>query len=81
MQVLQNVLSIRLFLVCLFTGAIVGGVMSLLWSPLVYVGLVGGGILWLLAVFNPATVLYCPHCRKRVKLGAESCHHCGRTVV
>jgi hypothetical protein len=29
----------------------------------------------------PTTVLYCPHCRKRVKIGATSCHHCGRTVV
>lgn len=26
-------------------------------------------------------VLRCPACRKRVKLGATACHHCGRSVV
>lgn len=24
--------------------------------------------------------LKCPYCRKRVKLGASVCHHCGRDV-
>lgn len=27
------------------------------------------------------TALKCPHCRKRVKLGASACHHCGRAVA
>jgi hypothetical protein len=26
------------------------------------------------------SALKCPHCRKRVKLGATACHHCGRRV-
>lgn len=26
-------------------------------------------------------VMYCPWCRKRVKMGAASCHHCGRIVA
>jgi hypothetical protein len=26
------------------------------------------------------TALKCPYCRKRVKLGATVCHHCGRAV-
>jgi hypothetical protein len=25
-------------------------------------------------------VLYCPACSKRVKLGANRCHHCGQNV-
>lgn len=25
--------------------------------------------------------LRCPHCRKRVKLGATVCHHCGRSAA
>lgn len=34
------------------------------------------------AIFNPeAPVLYCPHCRKRVKAGATTCHHCGKAVA
>jgi hypothetical protein len=36
---------------------------------------------WILGAANPENVLYCPYCRKRVKIGATSCHHCGRTVV
>jgi hypothetical protein len=24
--------------------------------------------------------LTCPYCKKRVKLGAKACHHCGREV-
>ena len=35
-----------------------------------------------MAIFNPnAAVLYCPHCRKRVKVGADTCHHCGKLVA
>lgn len=26
------------------------------------------------------SALRCPYCRKRVKLGATHCHHCGRPV-
>jgi hypothetical protein len=32
-------------------------------------------------VFNDAQVLRCPNCRKRIKLGADTCHHCGRKVA
>lgn len=28
-----------------------------------------------------ATVLKCRYCRKRVKLGATACHHCGRATA
>jgi hypothetical protein len=37
-------------------------------------------LLLLAAMFNDDLVLYCPYCRKRVKMGADSCHHCGRPV-
>lgn len=33
----------------------------------------------LIAVANVGK-LRCPHCGKRVKLGASACHHCGREV-
>lgn len=39
---------------------------------------------FLFALFAQVTdkshVLYCPHCRKRVKMGADRCHHCGQMV-
>lgn len=27
------------------------------------------------------SALKCPYCRKRVKLGATACHHCGRSAA
>jgi hypothetical protein len=43
-----------------------------------------GGVLVVIVVAAAASgvlVLRCPACRKRVKLGATVCHHCGRPVV
>jgi hypothetical protein len=31
-------------------------------------------------VLSDEQMLYCPHCKKRVKMGADTCHHCGREV-
>ena len=36
---------------------------------------------WIIGAANPGNVLYCPYCRKRVKVGATTCHHCGRSVA
>jgi high-affinity Fe2+/Pb2+ permease len=33
------------------------------------------------AVISEGAVLYCPQCRKRVKIGATRCHHCGERVA
>jgi hypothetical protein len=34
----------------------------------------------ILMLSSGRTALKCPFCRKRVKLGATVCHHCGRAV-
>ena len=61
-------------------GAVIGGFLTGgsqigVWAGLV-VG-VAGGVIPLLA---GTSALRCPFCRKRVKLGATHCHHCGRAV-
>lgn len=71
---------LRLFFLALVLAAVV--------SSLLHLG--GGGATALfvvfmgLALFSLATgriALRCPSCRKRVKIGATACHHCGREVV
>jgi hypothetical protein len=37
-------------------------------------------VLFVLVALNNVGKLKCPHCGKRVKLGADVCHHCGRDV-
>lgn len=39
------------------------------------------GLLVVGGAMNPNLVLYCPYCKKRVKMGATTCHHCGQVVV
>lgn len=80
-QRLQRVFSIRIILLGAMLAGVAGYLASLLWEPLAAV------VVWpvfigfmLLAMFNDENVIYCPHCRKRVKIGAASCHHCGRAV-
>ena len=37
---------------------------------------------WILGVlFSNNGPLKCPYCGKRVKIGADACHHCGRIVT
>jgi predicted amidophosphoribosyltransferase len=36
------------------------------------------GVWLVLNVVSPGT---CPHCRKRVKFLASTCHHCGKAVA
>ncbi len=52
----------------------VGAALMWLWIPAVI-------IVWIAIAADPSQVAVCQHCRKRVKLGASTCHHCGRTVV
>jgi RNA polymerase subunit RPABC4/transcription elongation factor Spt4 len=35
----------------------------------------------LVPVIKGESAFSCPHCRKMVKLGATTCHHCGRSVA
>lgn len=61
-------------------GAVIGGFLTGGSQAGVWAGLIlgaAGGVAPLLA---GSSVLRCPFCRKRVKLGASACHHCGRTV-
>lgn len=65
-----------------FLGAlIVAAVLGMIWQPLAYVFIPLFVVLWLVMLVDPATVAYCPHCSKRVKIGATACHHCGRDVA
>ncbi len=80
-QRLGRLFSIRVQMACFFGAAIVGYLLSRLWEPLVWVTWPLYGLLILAAVFNDDNVLYCPFCKKRVKMGAQACHHCGRNVL
>lgn len=80
-QVVENLFSLRVIIVSLIAGGIVGAGAEWVWQPLgVPVGLTVFVLAWLLLALSPDTVLFCPYCRKRVKLGASHCHHCGRAV-
>jgi hypothetical protein len=80
--VINNLFSIRLMLASLMI-AIVPGVVGALIHPVVSGILFCGTFLvvWVASAANPLVVLYCPSCQKRVKMGADACHHCGRVVV
>jgi hypothetical protein len=77
-----SLVSLRVIFTALICGLLVGALLSAIAKPLGVVGffVVAGGI-YILAALNPENVLYCPYCRKRVKIGATTCHHCGQRVV
>lgn len=56
-------------------SVLTGGNKYAIWAALAIAAVGVGGPLLL-----GTSALKCPHCRKRVKLGATVCHHCGRTV-
>ena len=67
---------IRLFLLVLFGAAVFAVILHI--------------SIWIVLVPLAAFVIYaytagglktrCPDCRKRIKLGATACHHCGRSL-
>jgi hypothetical protein len=67
-------------------GAVIAYVIGAIPGVLVGVdalAVVGGIALALLSMYlnlQRGQVYQCPHCRKRVKLGATHCHHCGLPV-
>ncbi len=79
-ELIRRLASIRVVLVALFGGLLVAIPLSLIASPLGYAFFPVFLLLWLGTALNRDYALYCPHCRKRVKMGAEVCHHCGRAV-
>lgn len=79
-QLIQNLFSLRLFTMSFFSAAIIAVLLSLVWHPLVYLIVPLGLLFWIALAASPTTVLVCPWCKKRVKVGARVCHHCGRVV-
>lgn len=77
----RNLFSMRVWFGAMLLGAIPGALVAQLWNPL---GVVVAMLLIavaILASLMPDHVLYCPHCKKRVKAGADTCHHCGQNVL
>jgi hypothetical protein len=73
--------SLRVWFGAIFVGLIAAILPALLWPPLGTVAFILGAgwtIYFQVAHGNP---LYCPACKKRVKIGATACHHCGRATV
>lgn len=73
---LARALSVRVIVTCLVGGVGVGVLVGMKWPaatmPTVWTTAAG-----LYAVMNDAQVIKCADCGKRVKLGADTCHHCG----
>lgn len=46
----------------------------------IWAGFLIAGAAAVVPLLTGRSALRCPHCRKRVKLGATVCHHCSRTV-
>jgi hypothetical protein len=79
-EVIRRLASIRLILTALFGGLLVAIPLSLIARPLGYAFFPVFLLLWIGTALSRDYALYCPHCRKRVKMGADICHHCGRAV-
>lgn len=82
MRTIDKLFSLRVWLLCGFLAGLVSAGAGAIWSPLagpvfvIALVLILGGY-----VLSPSTAAVCPYCRKRVKLGASTCHHCGQTVT
>ncbi len=50
-------------------------------QTMIVLGMIVAGVLVVTPLALGTSALRCPACRKRVKLGATACHHCGRAVV
>lgn len=76
-----NIFHARFWIGIAMAGFICAVVFGLIWDPLTYPAFFIGMALSALALLSDETVYTCPHCRKRVKTGASTCHHCGRQVT
>jgi hypothetical protein len=71
---------IRLFICTYLVGAIPGAMIHAPWLGFVSAGVLMG--LWAVGRANGTVApLKCSYCKKRVKLGASTCHHCGRQLA
>lgn len=78
---IQRGTSLRVLLGTFLGAAVIGWLLSLIWEPLIYVGVVLWPLFWLGNVLDDDKVTECPHCGKRVKYGYTTCHHCGKVAV
>lgn len=46
----------------------------------IYVAFFGTIAVFVIPLLTGDAKLKCPACRKRIKLGASACHHCGRSI-
>jgi hypothetical protein len=77
-----NLFSIRALIGSALVALIPAVPAGLLWPPLGTAAFIVAFVLAHLFIqMAPERVLYCPHCRKRVKMDATTCHHCGQRVV
>jgi hypothetical protein len=68
---------IRLVLFVLFASAILAALLNIsVWFFFIPLG----GFFVYAYTFG-GLKLRCPYCRKRIKLGARACHHCGRIAA
>ena len=67
---------IRLFFVVVVGGAVAAALLGInVWRVVVPLAVLAAA-----AYTVGGLKLRCPSCRKRVKIGATACHHCGRPV-
>ena len=70
--------SLRVVLSSLFTGLLAGVVVGLVWPAAQMVVMwSAAAICYVGFVVADGQMTKCDACRKRVKLGASTCHHCG----
>lgn len=83
----ENAASLRVFAGAgcgaLLLGGGLAGLLSLLWAPLGYTSwfFIPLFLLVFLGCAIAGPPVSCPHCGKRVKVGYDTCHHCGRTTT
>lgn len=75
---IARALSIRVIVVSLVFGIAVGVLAGLVRPSLTMpVAWIAAAAAYAVAILNDGQMIHCAACRKRVKLGATTCHHCG----
>lgn len=79
---LARALSIRVIVISLVSGIGIGVLAGMIW-PAATMPVVWGSaaLVYLGIVVNDEQMVKCAACRKRVKIGATTCHHCGYSAV
>jgi hypothetical protein len=81
MRYVVRALSVRLLGTAMFAGFIVSIPFGFIWQPLqLAVIVIVGAVAWVALLLDDDFTLYCPECKKRVKMWADRCHHCGASA-